>query len=170
MAYVTKEPELKKIKEVPIVSEFQDVFPDELSGAPPDREIEFRIDLAARDRQKSYADIRRKPLEFKEGDRILLKVSPWKGVVRFGKKGKLSPRFVGPFKILERIGPVAYRLELPDETKGIHDVFHVSDLRKCLADETLAIPLKYVKINEKLKFVEQPIQIEDSMINFLKHK
>ena len=136
-----------------------------------DQVLQIRERLkTARDRQKSYADIRRKPLEFKEGDKVLLKVSPWKGVVRFGKEGKLSPRFVGPFKILERIGPVAYRLELPEEMKGIHDVFHVSNLRKCLADETLAMPLKDVKINEKLKFVEQPIRVEDSMIKFLKHK
>ena len=69
----------------------------------------------ARDRQKSYADNRRKPLEFQVGDKVLLKVSPWKGVVRFGKKGKLSPRYVGPFPVIQRIGPVAYRLQLPEE-------------------------------------------------------
>ncbi|KAI3808911.1 hypothetical protein L1987_24874 [Smallanthus sonchifolius] len=112
-------------------------------------------------RQKSYADRRRKPLEFNIGDNVLLKVSLWKGVVRFGKKRKLSPRFVGPFKILERIGPVAYRLELLIEMNGVHDVFHVSNLRKCLADETLAIPLQDVVMDERLKFVEQPLQIEE---------
>ncbi|XP_076954475.1 uncharacterized protein LOC143628917 [Bidens hawaiensis] len=111
-----------------------------------------------------------KPLEFKEGDKVLLKVSPWKGVVHFGNKGKLSPRFVGSFKIIERIGPVAYYLELPDEMQGIHDMFHVSNLRKCLADETLAMPLKDVQVNEKLKFMEEPIQIEDSQTKFLKRK
>ncbi|XP_076889930.1 uncharacterized protein LOC143540845 [Bidens hawaiensis] len=125
---------------------------------------------AARGRQKSYADVRRKPLEFKEGDKVLLKVSPWKGVVRFGKKGKLSPRFVGTFKIIEKIGPVAYRLELPEEMQGIHEVFHVSNLRKCLANETLAMPLKDVQVNEKLKFVEELIRIEDSQTKFLKRK
>ena len=77
----------------------------------------------ARDRQKSYADRRRKPLEFAVGDKVLLKVSPWKGIMRFGKKGKLSPRFVGPFEILKRVGPVAYQLKLPEEMSGIHDVF-----------------------------------------------
>ncbi|XP_076940470.1 uncharacterized protein LOC143609660 [Bidens hawaiensis] len=294
MAYVTKEPELKKLEEVPIVTEFKDVFPDELPGIPPDREVEFRIDLvsgtapiakspyrlaptemkelkkqldellekgfirprmgcvlmqekkaiayasrqlktdghsertiqtledmlracvidlggswdthlalmefsynnsyhtsiqmapykalyrrkcrtpvcwseigvnqlsgpeivqrttdqviqfrerlkAARDRQKCYADARRKPLEFKERDKVLLKVSPWK----------------------------AYRLELPEEMQGIHDVFHVSNLQKCLSDETLPMSLRDVQVNEKLKFVEEPIQIEDSPIKFLKHK
>ncbi|GKA12304.1 hypothetical protein Tco_0691850 [Tanacetum coccineum] len=86
---------------------------------------------ATRDRQKSYADNRRKPLEFEVGDRVMLKVSPWKGDIRFGKKGKLAPRYVGPFEILERIGPVAYRLRLPEELSGVHDTFHVSNLKKC---------------------------------------
>ncbi|XP_076938384.1 uncharacterized protein LOC143606517 [Bidens hawaiensis] len=125
---------------------------------------------AARDRQKSYADIRRKPLEFKEGDKVLLKVSPWKGVVRFGKKGKLKSTFCWTFKIVERIGSVAYRHELPEKMQGIHDVFHVSNLRKCLADETLTMPLKDVQVNEKLKFIEELIQIEDSQTKFLKRK
>ncbi|GKD91772.1 reverse transcriptase domain-containing protein, partial [Tanacetum coccineum] len=84
---------------------------------------------AARDRQKSYADNRRKPLEFEVGDQVLLKVLPWKGVVRFGTKGKLAPRYVGPFEILERIGPVAYRLRLPQELSSVHDTFHVSNLK-----------------------------------------
>ncbi|KAI3505892.1 hypothetical protein L1887_28214 [Cichorium endivia] len=96
----------------------------------------------ARDRQKSYANNRRKPLEFQVGDKVLLKVSPWKGLVRFGKKGKLSPRYVGPFEIMERIGPVAYKLQLPQELSAIHDTFHVSNLKKCLADESLIVPLE----------------------------
>ncbi|GJZ73015.1 putative reverse transcriptase domain-containing protein [Tanacetum coccineum] len=91
---------------------------------------------AARDRQKSYADKRRKPLEFSVGDYVLLKVSPWKGVVRFGKKRKLAPRFVGPFEIVEKVGHVAYRLDLPKELNGVHDTFHVSNLKKCLCDFT----------------------------------
>ncbi|GJV92984.1 hypothetical protein Tco_1540797 [Tanacetum coccineum] len=90
--------------------------------------------LTARSRQKSYADVRRKPMEFNMGDKVMLKVSPWKGVIRFGKRGKLSPRYIGPFKIIERIGPVAYKLELPDKLRGIHNTFHVSNLKKCLAD------------------------------------
>ena len=124
----------------------------------------------ARDRQKSYADNRRKPLEFQIGDKVLLKVSPWKGVVRFGKKGKLSPRYVGPFPVIQRIGPVAYRLQLPEELAGVHDVFHVSNLKKCLSDESLVVPLQDIEVNEKLKFVEKPLQIEDRKIKFLKHK
>ncbi|KAD5317429.1 hypothetical protein E3N88_17375 [Mikania micrantha] len=97
---------------------------------------------AARDRQKNYADNRRKPLEFQIGDKVLLKVSPWRGIIRFGKRGKLSPRYIGPFKVVERIGSVAYRLELPQELSDIHDVFHVSNLKKCLSNETLVTPLE----------------------------
>ncbi|GJY26751.1 putative reverse transcriptase domain-containing protein [Tanacetum coccineum] len=99
-------------------------------------QIKDRLKVA-RDHQKSYADKRRKPLEFSVGDYVLLKVSPWKGVVRFGKKGKLAPRFVGPFEIIEKVGPVAYRLDLLEELDGVHDTFHVSNLKKCLADPTL---------------------------------
>ncbi|GKC42777.1 reverse transcriptase domain-containing protein [Tanacetum coccineum] len=123
---------------------------------------------AARDRQKSYADNRRKPLEFEVGDRVMLKVSPWKGVVRFGKKGKLAPRYVGPFEILERIGPVAYRLRLPDELSGVHDTFHVSNLKKCLADASLHVPLNDIKIDKTLRFVEKPVEILDRKVKSLK--
>ncbi|GJU14011.1 putative reverse transcriptase domain-containing protein [Tanacetum coccineum] len=124
--------------------------------------------LAARSRQKSYADVRRKPLEFEVGDKVMLKVSPWKGVVRFGKRGKLSPRYIGPFKILSRVGPVAYKLELPRELQGIHNTFHVSNLKKCLSDEDLIIPLDEVRIDEKLHFIEEPIKIMDREVKQLK--
>ncbi|KAD4982375.1 hypothetical protein E3N88_19046 [Mikania micrantha] len=129
--------------------------------------IQERI-KAARDRQKSYADNRRRPLEFQVGDRVMLKVSPWKGIFRFGKRGKLSPRFVGPFKILERIGPVAYRLELPLELSNIHDVFHVSNLKKCLTDESLIVPLEEIHIDEKLQFSEEPVEVMDRETKVLK--
>ena len=110
----------------------------ELIQETTDKIVKIRENLTtARSRQKSYADKRRKPLEFAVDDRVLLKVSPWKGVVRFGKKGKLAPRYVGPFRIIERVGKVAYRLELPTELENVHPVFHVSNLRKCLADENL---------------------------------
>ncbi|KAJ9566644.1 hypothetical protein OSB04_002610 [Centaurea solstitialis] len=123
---------------------------------------------AARDRQKSYADNRQKPLEFQVGDRVLLKVSPWKGLIRFGKKGKLSPRFVGPFVILERIGPVAYRLDLPPELSFIHDTFHVSNLKKCLSEETVVLPLEEIQIDEQLRTTEEPIEILDREIKQLR--
>ncbi|GJV55631.1 hypothetical protein Tco_1456636 [Tanacetum coccineum] len=123
---------------------------------------------AARDRQKSYADKRRKPLEFSVGDYVLLKVSPWKGVVRFGKKGKLAPRFVGPFKIIEKVGPVAYRLDLPEELNGVHDMFHVSNLKKCLADPTLQVPLDEIRVDAKLNFMEEPVEILEREFKKLK--
>ncbi|GJY17801.1 hypothetical protein Tco_0389292 [Tanacetum coccineum] len=123
---------------------------------------------AARDRQKSYADKRRKPLEFSVGDYVLLKVSPWKGVVRFGKKGKLAPRFVGPFEIIEKVGPVAYRLDLPEELNGVHDTFHVSNLKKCLADPTLQVPLDEIRVDAKLNFVEEPVKILEREFKKLK--
>ncbi|GKA02856.1 putative reverse transcriptase domain-containing protein [Tanacetum coccineum] len=107
---------------------------------------------AARDRQKSYADKRKKPLEFNVGDYVLLKVLPWKGVVCFGNKGKLAPRFVGPFEIIEKVGPVAYWLDLPEELNGVHDTFHVSNLKKCLADPTLKVPLDEIRVDAKLNF------------------
>ncbi|GJU29665.1 putative reverse transcriptase domain-containing protein [Tanacetum coccineum] len=123
---------------------------------------------AARDRQKSYADKRRKPLEFSVGHYVLLKVSPWKGVVRFGKKGKLAPRFVGPFEIIEKVSPVAYRLDLPEELNGVHDTFHVSNLKKCLADPTLKVPLDEIQVDAKLNFVEEPVEILEREFKKLK--
>ncbi|GJU15487.1 hypothetical protein Tco_1143453 [Tanacetum coccineum] len=106
----------------------------------------------------------RKPLEFELGDRVLLKVMPWKGVVRFGKKGKLASRYVGPFEILERVDPVAYRLRLSEELSGVHDTFHVSNLKKCLADASLHVPLDEIKVGKTLRFVEEPIEIIDREI------
>nr|GEY07994.1 retrotransposon protein, putative, Ty3-gypsy subclass [Tanacetum cinerariifolium] len=124
--------------------------------------------LAARSRQKSYADLRHKPLDFEVGDRVMLKVSQWKGVIRFGKRGKLSPRYIRPFKILSRIGPVAYKLDLRQELYGIHNTFHVSNLKKCLADEELVIPLDKVKIDDKFHFIEEPVEIMDREVKQLK--
>ncbi|GKF09327.1 hypothetical protein Tco_0043551, partial [Tanacetum coccineum] len=102
---------------------------------------------------------RRKPQEFSVGDYVLLKVSPWKGVVRFGKKGKLAPRFVGPFEIIEKVGHVAYWLDLPEELNGIHDTFYVLNLKKCLADPTLKVPLDKIRVDAKLNFLEEPVEI-----------
>nr|GEY92270.1 reverse transcriptase domain-containing protein [Tanacetum cinerariifolium] len=124
--------------------------------------------LTARSRQKSYADVRRVQLEFNVGDKVMLKVSPWKGVICFRKHGKLSPRFIGPFKILERIGPVAYKLELPRKLQGIHNTFHVSNLKKCLSDESLSIPLDEVQLDDKLHFIEEPAEIMDREVKKLK--
>ncbi|GKE05005.1 putative reverse transcriptase domain-containing protein [Tanacetum coccineum] len=123
---------------------------------------------AARDRQKSYADLKRKPMEFQVGDKVMLKVSPWKGVVHFGKWGKLNPRYVGPFKVLEKVGEVAYKLELPEELSRVHNTFHVSNLKKCYADEPLAVPLDGLHFDDKLQFVEEPVEIMDREVKRLK--
>ncbi|GJZ87241.1 hypothetical protein Tco_0658851 [Tanacetum coccineum] len=123
---------------------------------------------AARDRQKSYADKRRKPLEFSLGEYILLKVLPWKGVVRFGKKEKLAPRFVGPFEITKRISPVAYRLKLPEELNGVHETFHVTNFKKCLAGPTIQITLDEFQVDAKLNFVEEHVEILEREFKKLK--
>ncbi|GJY24654.1 putative reverse transcriptase domain-containing protein [Tanacetum coccineum] len=106
--------------------------------------------------------------EVGEGDYVLLKVSPWKGVVRFGKKGKLAPRFVGPFEIIKKVGPVAYRLDLPEELNGVHDTFHVSNLKKCLADPTLKVLLDKIQVDAKLNFMEEPVEILEREFKKLK--
>ena len=111
----------------------------------------------AQDRQKSYADNRRRDLEFEVGDMVFLRISPWKGVLRFGKRGKLSPRYIGPYRIVERIGEVAYRLELPSDLDRIHDVFHVSMLRKYIPDPSHVL-------------IEQPVQILDRREQVLRNK
>nr|GEX54384.1 putative reverse transcriptase domain-containing protein [Tanacetum cinerariifolium] len=123
---------------------------------------------AARDRQKSYADLKRKPIEFQVGDKVMLKVSPWKGVVRFSKRGKLNPMYVRPFKVLERIGDVAYMLDLPKELSRVHNTFHMSNLKKCHADEPLAVPLDGLHFDDKLHFVEEPVEIVDREMKRLK--
>ncbi|GJV39698.1 putative reverse transcriptase domain-containing protein [Tanacetum coccineum] len=124
----------------------------------------------ARDHQKSYAEKRRKPLEFSVGDRVLLKVSPWKGVVCFGRKGKLAPRYMGQFEMVERVGPVAYRLRLPQELSSIHDTFHVPNLKKCLPDANLQVPLEEIKIDDKFHFVEELVEIVEREVKNLKRK
>ncbi|GJX19011.1 hypothetical protein Tco_0221688, partial [Tanacetum coccineum] len=129
-------------------------------------QIKQRIQTA-RDRQKSYADLKRKPMEFQVGDKVMLKVLPWKGVVRFGKRGKLNPRYVGPFKVLKKVGAVAYKLELPQELSRVHNTFHVSNLKKCYSDDPLVVPLEGLQVDDKLHFVEEPVEIMDREVKQL---
>nr|GEX63131.1 reverse transcriptase domain-containing protein [Tanacetum cinerariifolium] len=123
-------------------------------------QIKKRIQVV-RNRQISYVDRRRKPLDFQVGDKVMLKVSLWKGVICFGKRGKLNLYYVGPFKILIKVGTVAYRLDLPEQLSRIHSTFHVSNLKKCFFDEPLTIPLDEIQIDDKLNFIEEPVEIMD---------
>jgi len=133
------------------------------------RTIRDRI-KAAQDRQKKYADVRRRPLEFSMGDQVFLKVAPWKNMLRFGLKGKLTPRFIGPFKILQRVGPVAYKVDLPPQLAKVHDVFHVSLLRKASVDPARILPQVPVEVKEDLTLELRPIRILDQEVKELRSK
>ena len=115
----------------------------------------------ARDRQKSYADNRRRDLQFEIGDLVFFKISPWKGVLRFGKRGKFSPRYVGPNEIVSKVGPVAYKLKLPPELSRIHDTIHVSMLRKYISDPSHVLREHPVQLKKNLTYEETPVQIVD---------
>ncbi|KAL5570607.1 hypothetical protein UlMin_027182 [Ulmus minor] len=125
---------------------------------------------SAQSRQKSYADKRRRPLEFQVGDSVFLKVSPFKGVIRFGKRGKLNPRYIGPYEILERVGKTAYRLALPPNLASVHNVFHVSMLKKYVSDKSHVLEQEPIEIHEDLSFEEKPVRILDYKIKTLRNK
>ena len=124
----------------------------------------------AQDRKKSYVDSRRRDLEFEVGDMVFLKVVPWKGLIRFQKRGKLNPRYIGLFRILERIGLIAYRLELPRHLERIHDVFHVSMLRKYISNPSHVVEASPVELREDLSFKVQPVGIMDQRMKELRNK
>ncbi|XP_070029221.1 uncharacterized protein [Nicotiana sylvestris] len=124
----------------------------------------------ATSRQKSYSDIRRRDLEFKEDDWVFLKVSRMKGIMRFGKKVKLSSRYVGPYRIIHRIGQVAYKLELPLEMLLVHPVFHVSMLKKVVGDPSTIAPIEAIEVNEELSYEEIPVAILDRQVRKLRNK
>ncbi|KAK6152942.1 hypothetical protein DH2020_012581 [Rehmannia glutinosa] len=121
-------------------------------------------------RQKNYVDVRRRPLEFEVGDSVFIKVAPMKGVMRFGKKGKLSPRYVGPYEITKRIGKVAYELDLPGEMSAIHNIFHVSMLKKYVPDPSHVIQPQTVQIREDMSYEEKPVEIVDREVKKLRNK
>ena len=126
--------------------------------------------LTTQSRQKSYADIRRRALEFQVGDQVLLKVSPTKGIVRFGTKGKLSPRYVGPFLVVARVGKLSYRLDFPQSMWGVHNVFHVSMLRKYLEDSERLILSEPITIEQDLTLESRPLKILDESERALRHR
>ena len=111
----------------------------------------------AQSRYKSITDVRRRELEFQVNDWVLLKVSPMKGVIRFCKRGKLSPRYVGPYKILKRVGKVAYELELPAELAAVHSVLHISLLNKCVGDPASIVPLESVVVKDSFSYEDVPV-------------
>ncbi|KAL4272456.1 hypothetical protein GQ457_13G018130 [Hibiscus cannabinus] len=122
------------------------------------------------DRQKAYADINRRDIHYKFGDKVFLKVSPWKKVLRFGKKGKLSPRYIGPFEVIEKVGSVAYRLALPPEFDKIHNLFHVSMLRRYQSDPSHVLEPEEVELNSNLLYKEELVQNFDREVKRLRNK
>ena len=124
----------------------------------------------AQDRQKSYADLKRKEVEFQVGDKVFVKVAPYKHILRFGKKGKLAPRYIGPFEVLERVGKVAYRLALPMSMERVHNVFHVSLLRKYVSDPSHVLQMEEVELQDNLAYEERPVQILDRKVKELRNK
>ena len=124
----------------------------------------------AQDRQKSYADLHRRTIEFEVGEHVFLKISPTKGMMRFGKSGKLSPRYVGPFEILKRVVAVAYQLALPPTLTSAHDVFHVSMLKKYVSDASHKIDFKDLEIQEDMSYIEKPLKIFDTKVKVLRTK
>ncbi|XP_021743414.1 uncharacterized protein LOC110709501 [Chenopodium quinoa] len=132
------------------------------------KEIQPKIQ-AAQDRQKSYADLKRREQEFEVGDKVFLKVSPMKGVMRFGNKGELSPKYIGPYEILQRIGK-AYRLALPMELSKVHDVFHVSQLRRYIPDKSHVLQIKTIDLDQSLTYEERPVKILDNKVRSTHNK
>ena len=126
--------------------------------------------LTAQSRQKSYADRRKRHLEFAVGDHVFLRVSPKRGLMRFGRSGKLSPRFIGPFEILDRIGAVAYRLALPPRLANMHNVFHVSMLRKYEPDPSHVLDWGDLDVSEDVTYEERPIRVLDTRDQVLRGK
>jgi hypothetical protein len=121
-------------------------------------------------RQKSYADNRRRPLEFEEGDHVYLKVSPLRGMRRFKVKGKLSRRFIAPFKIFRRVGEMAYQLELPDNLSDVHNVFHMSQLKKCLRVPEEQLPMEELSVQGDLTYTEYPVKVLDTLTRVTRNK
>ena len=140
------------------------------------RETEEKVKMireklkVATDRQKSYTDMKRKDIRYEVGEKVFLKVSPWKKVMRFGKKGKLSPRFIGPYEVIEKVGPVAYRLALPTDFEKIHNVFHVSMLRRYRSDPTHIVSSETIELRPDLTYEEEPVEILAHEVKELRNK
>ena len=131
--------------------------------------IKERLKVAT-DRQKSYADMKRKDIRYEIGEKVFLKVSPWKKVMRFGKKGKLDPRFIGPYEVIEKVGPVAYRLALSPDLENIHNVFHVSMLRRYRSDVSHVVSSETIELRPNLTYEEEPVEILAQEVKELQNK
>ena len=131
--------------------------------------IKERLKVVA-DRQKSYADLKRKNIQYEIGEKVFLKVSPWKKFMRFGRKGKLSPRFIGPYEVIEKVHQVAYRLALPPELKNIHNVFHVSILRRYMSDPSHVVSSEIIEHRPYLTYKEEPVEILAREVKALRNK
>ena len=131
--------------------------------------IRERLKVAT-DRQKSYTDMRRKDIRYKIGEKVFLKVSPWKKVMRFGKNGMLSPRFIGSYEVIKKVGPVEYRLALPQELENIHNIFHVSILRRYRSDPSHVVSSETIKLRSDLTYEEEPVEILAREVKELRNK
>ena len=131
--------------------------------------IKERLKLAT-DRQKSYADMKRKDIRYDIDEKVFLKVSPWKKVMRFGKKGKLSPRYIGPYEVIEKVGPMAYRLVLPPELEKIHSVFHVFMLRRYRSDPSHIVSTETIELRLDLTYEEEQVEILAREVKELRDK
>ncbi|GJZ30335.1 putative reverse transcriptase domain-containing protein [Tanacetum coccineum] len=167
MDFITKLPKISpicwaKVRDVQLIG-------PEIIHETTEKRVQIRQCLqAVRDQQRSYANVRRKHLEFQVGDHVMLKVSPRKCVIHFGKRGKLNTWYIAPFKIHERIGLVVYKLELLEELSNVYSTFHVSNLKKYLSDKSLIIPIKELRLDDKLNFVEESVEIMDREVKQLK--
>ena len=131
--------------------------------------IRERLKVAA-DRQKSYANLKRKDIQYEIGEKVLLKVSPWKKVMRFERNGKFSPRFIGPYEVIEKVGPVTYRLALPPELEKIHSVFHVSMIKRYMSDPSHVVSSEIIELCLDLTYEEEPVEILAREVKELRNK
>ena len=152
------------------MSEKKVIGPDLIQETEEKMKMIIEILKVANDRQKSYADMKRKDIRYEIGEKVFFKVSPWKKVMRFGKKGKLSPRFIGPYEVIEKVGPVAYRLVFPPDLEKIPNVFHVSMLWRYRSDPSHVVSMETIELRPDLTYEEEPVEILPQEVKELRNK